>query len=176
MNKKQMLKEQRKYKEQKKEVERLFKDDKDMFSSTWKNALGVILFLALAFCVINVLNGNWNIFTKSNQNKTEIDPTMVIAGTMFNRSDDEYLVFACDMSNEENDFYSVAIDNYNKSKKLFYLDLSSGFNDKFVKDKTVISNDLEKLQFAGPTLLVIKGNEIVSSYTTEKDILDYLSK
>ena len=176
MNKKQMIKEQKKYKEQQKQVETLFKNDSDMYSSTWKISCGVIIFIALAFCLINIFNGNWNIFTKSNRNSTEIDPMMVIAGTMFNKSEDEYLVFAYDLSDEKNDFYGMLINNYYDSKSLYLLDLSSGFNDQFIGDKTVISNNLEELKFAGPTLLKIKGNDIISSYTSEQDIVDYLSK
>ena len=48
-------------------------------------------------------------------------------------------------------------------KHLYYLDLSSGFNAKFIGDKTVISNDLGKLRFGGSTLLIIKGNVITKS-------------
>ena len=175
MNKKQMIKEQKKYKEQQKEVASLFKSDKDIYSNTWKISLGVILFFALSFCLINIINGNWNIFTKSNTN-TEIDTHMVVVGTMFNKNEDEYIVMAYDLSKEENNIYSYLVSNYYNEKELYILDLSSGFNDPFIGEQTVISSDLEKLKFAGPTLLVIKGDSIVSSYTNEKDIVKYFAE
>ena len=56
MNKKQMIKEQKKLKQQRKEVEILFKDDKEVFG-VFKIALGVILFIGLVYVGINILNG-----------------------------------------------------------------------------------------------------------------------
>ena len=48
MNKKQILKEQKRLKQERKEVETLFKDDKDVYK-VFKIAGGVILFIGLAF-------------------------------------------------------------------------------------------------------------------------------
>lgn len=176
MNKKQMLKEQKKLKQQQKEVQTLFKDDKEVFG-VFKIALGVLLFIGLAYVGINILNGNWNILTKENKQTTEIDSTMVIAGTMFNKEEGEYLVLAYNMKDKKEEFYGALANNYSDtSKKLYYLDLSSGFNDKFIGDKTVISNDLEKLKFGGATLLVIKGDKITKSYTNEEQIVKFFSQ
>ena len=176
MNKKQMIKEQKKLKQQRKEVEILFKDDKEVFG-VFKIALGVLLFIGLVYVGINILNGNWNLFTKSNKKATEIDSQMVITGTMFNKEEEEYLVLAFDMQDEKQYFYSVLAGNYtDTTKNLYYLDLSSGFNTNFIADKTVISNDLTKLKFSGPTLLVIKGDKIIKSYTSEEKIIDFFSQ
>lgn len=174
MNKKQMLKEQKKLKEQRKEVETLFKDDKDIYQ-VFKIALGVILFIGLAFVIINFANGTWSL-TKKNKAATEIDQSMLIAGTMFNKEEDEYLVFAYDMKDEAFDFYEVLTSNYTGERNLYYLDLSSGFNTNFLGDKTVISNDLSKLKFAGPSLLIIKGDKVTKSYVTENDIIKFFSQ
>ncbi len=174
MNKKQMIKEQKRLKAQRKEVETLFKDDKDVYK-VFKIALGVILFIGLAYVVINFANGTWSL-TKKNKPETEIDTSMVIAGTMFNKEDDEYLVLAYDKSSEKDALYEVLASKYTGSKKLYFLDLSSGFNNNFIGNKTVISNDLNKLKFSGPTLLVINKDKITKSYATEKEIIDYLSK
>ncbi len=169
-----MIKEQKKLKAQRKEVETLFKDDKEVYK-VFKIALGVVLFIALAYVVINFANGTWSL-TKANKKATEIDPSMLIAGTMFNRQEEEYLVLAYDMKTDKQAFYGALASNYNGSKTLYYLDLSSGFNDSFIGKKTVISNDLSKLKFAGATLLQIKGNKITKSYTTEKEIVKFFSQ
>ena len=174
MNKKQMLKEQKRLKQERKEVETLFKDDKEVYK-VFKIALGVILFIGLAYVVINFANGTWSL-TKKNKPATEIDTSMVIAGTMFNKEDNEYLVLAYDKNNEKHTIYEVLASNYQGSKHLYYLDLSSGFNNNFIGNKTVISNDLNKLKFSGPTLLVIKGNKITKSYLNEKDITKFFSQ
>ena len=175
MNKKQMIKEQKKLKAQRKEAEVLFKDDKEIFN-VFKIALGVILFIGLAFVVINFMNGNWKL-TKDNKAATEIDSKMLIVGTLFNREDDEYLVLAYNMQEPKEAFYGALVSDYStKTPHLYLLDLSSGFNINFIGDKTVVSNDLSKLKFGGPTLLVIKGDKITKSYTTENDIVNYFTK
>ena len=123
---------------------------------------------------VNIAKGNWNIFNKSNIETESIDSKMVMVGTMFNRSDEEYLVLAYDMNDKnENDYYGALTENYYNSKILYRLDLSSGFNSKFIGEKEVISNDLTKLKISGPTLFVIKGNTIVKSYTGENSISKY---
>lgn len=174
MNKKQMIKEQKRLKQERKEVETLFKDDKDVYK-VFKIALGVILFIGLAYVLINFANGTWSL-TKKNKAATEIDASMVIAGTMFGKEDSEYLVLAYDMKDEKQAFYGALASTYSKDKHLYYLDLSSGFNNNFISKKTVISNDLDKLKFSGPTLLTIKGNKIVKSYITEKEITKFFSQ
>ena len=175
LNKKQMIKEQKRLKEQRKEVETLFKDDKEVFK-VFKIAGGVLLFIGLAFVLINILNGNWNILTKTNKKTTEIDQAMLIAGTMFNREENEYMVLVYDMKDEKYGFYSALASNYSGEKHLYYVDLSSGFNQNFIGSKTVISNDLNKLKFSGPTLLVIKKDKITKSYDKENDIVKLLSQ
>lgn len=174
MNKKQILKEQKKLKAQRKEVETLFKDDKEVYN-VFKIALGVILFIVLAFVAINFANGTWSL-TKKNKNTTEVDPKMLMVGTMFEKEENEYLVLVYDTKNDEDAIYDVLAGNYQGDKHLYYVDLSSGFNTNFIGNKTVISNDLSKLKFSGAALLAIKGDKIVKSYTTEKDIVKFFSQ
>ena len=172
MNKKQMLKEQKRLKEERKQVANLFNDDKEVYK-VFKIGLGVIVFIGLAFVLINIFNGNWNILSKENTRKTEIDSRMLMAGTLFNKEENEYLVLAYDMSNQKYYYYATLTSSYNDSPNLYYLDLSSGFNSKIIGDKTVISNNLNSLRFSGATLLLIKGNNIIKSYTNEQDIVNY---
>jgi hypothetical protein len=174
MNKKQMIKEQKKIKKEKKDAERMFNDDKEIYN-VFKIALGVIIFLVVSYIVVNIFKGNLNVFNKKNIPIESIDNTMVIAGTMFNKSESEYYVLAFDMKDEINTYYDALVSNYRGDKTLYKLDLSSGLNSSFISDKTVISNDLTKLKLSGPTLLVIKGNNIVNSYTNEEDITKYLN-
>ena len=170
-----MIKEQKRLKKEQKEVASLFQDDKEVYS-VFKIAIGVILFIALAYVGINIMNGNWKIFTKNNVQVEAIDEKMLLVGTMFNKEDGEYLVLAYDMKNSSQAFYAALADNYTGSKSLYFVDLSSGFNDKFIDKKTNISSDLNKIKFSGPALLLIKKDKIAKSYTTEKEIVDYLSK
>ena len=173
MNKKQIIKEQKRLKKERKEASQLFSDDKEVYN-VFKIAIGVILFLAVSYLVVNILRGNFNFFNKGNLKSEDLDSSMVMVGTMFNKSDSEYLVLAYDMSDELNGYYPALVSTYNGSKTLYKLDLSSGFNSSFVGNESVINSDLTKLKLSGPTLLVIKGDKIVSSYTKEADIEKYL--
>lgn len=174
MNKKQMLKEQKRIKQERRDAAKLFDDNKEV-SSIVKISLGVVGFILVAFAAINILNGNWNIFNKKNDTVTEIDPKMVMVGTMFNKEDGEYLVLAYDMKEDKDNIYAYLAGNYYSSPNLYYLDLSSGFNHAFIGDSTVISDDLTKLKFASPTLLLINKDKIVKSYTTEDEIVNYFN-
>lgn len=175
MNKKQIIKEQKRIKQEQKEVANLFQDDKEVYN-VFKIALGVLLFIGLAYAAINILNGNWNLFTKKNVPTTEIDSKMLMVGTMFGKEEDEYLVLAYDLNDETEAYNAVLVDNYSGTKHLYVLDLGSGFNRDFVGDKANITNDLTKLKFDGTTLLVLKGEKVIKSYRTEKEIYDYLSQ
>ena len=174
MNKKQMLKEQKRIKKENRESQYLFNNENDISKNIIISSVSVIAFILIVFCFVNIAKGNWNLFNKDNIATESIDNKMVIVGTMFNRDEDEYLVLAYDMNNQnENDYYGALTENYYDSKTLYYLDLSSGFNSKFIADNEVISSDLSKLKIAGPTLFVIKGENILKTYNTEKAISEY---
>lgn len=173
MNKKQIMKEQKRLKQERKQVETLFQDDKEVYN-VFKILLGVLLFIGLVYAVINITNGNWNIFTKKNTEVEAIDSRMVIVGNMFNKSSSEYMVLAYDMQNSKYDYFGTLISDYYGTKKLYLVDLSSGFNTSFIGEKNNITSDLNKLTFAGCALLIIKDDKIVTYYTNEKAITDYI--
>ena len=173
MNKKQMLKEQKRLKQERRDAEKLFGDNNGV-NNLIKITIGVVGFILVAFALINIFNGNWNIFNKSNTKTTEIDPKMVMVGTMFNKEDGEYLVLAYDMQ-DNNSVYAYLASNYYGSPNLYYLDLSSGFNSNFIGDKTIVSEDLSKLKFSSATLMLINKDKITKSYTTEDEIVNYFN-
>ena len=174
MNKKQILKEQKRLKMERRQTEKLFNDDKEVYN-IFKILLGVIAFIGLAFALINIANGTWNIFNKSNKTETQIDPNMVMVGTMFNKEDGEYLVLAYDMSDDNSTYYAALAERYSGILKLYYLDLSSGFNRDYLAETSVMSSDSTKIKFSGPTLMLINKDYIAKSYTTEKEIANYLT-
>ena len=177
MNKKQMLKEQKRLKKEQRESTYLFNNEGDISKNIIITTVSVIAFVLVVLCFVNIAKGNGKIFNKSNIEVEAIDNKMVMVGTMFNKSDEEYLVLAYDMNDRnENDYYGALTENYYDSKTLYRLDLSSGFNSKFIGDKEVISSDLTKLKIVGPTLFVIKGNSIVKTYNTEDSITEYFNK
>ena len=163
MNKKQMLKEQKRLKQERRDAEKLFGDNNGV-NNLIKITIGVVGFILVAFALINIFNGNWNIFNKR----------MVMVGTMFNKEDGEYLVLAYDMQ-DNNSVYAYLASNYYGSPNLYYLDLSSGFNSNFIGDKAIISEDLSKLKFSSATLMLINKDKITKVYTTEDEIVNYFN-
>ena len=175
MNKKQIKKEQERLKRERNEVYMDFNDKNDIKKVIYVS-LGVILFIALVFVAINIFNGTWNLFTRANSPISDQGENRVICGTMFGKSDDEYLVIAYDFEEDENSFYPILKDKYNMFAQIYELDLHSGFNKTCVGEKTNITSDLKTLKLAEPTLLKIKGDEVIESYTTKEEIKNYFSK
>lgn len=175
MKKKQILKEQKKLKQDRNQVYMDLSKKEDA-SKILYIALGVIAFLGIAFVLVNIINGTWNIFNKKNDYVSEIDSTLVMCGTMFDKEDEEYYVLAYHIDSTDEQIYSAIMDKYS-DKKIYRLDLSSGFNKSCVSsDKSVISSDLSKLKLTGPTLLRIKDKKIINSYTNKNDIVEYFEK
>ena len=84
MKKKEILKEQKKIKNQNKDTLIDF-SDKDDVKKTVFIALGVILFIAIVFVAINILNGTWNFWKRTNDETATIDNKLLMCGTLFDR-------------------------------------------------------------------------------------------
>lgn len=175
MNKKQMKKEQERLRKERNQVYMDFSDKKDVKKVLYVS-LGVVAFIGIVFVVINIFNGNWNLFTRENTPISDQGENRVICGTLLNRDDDEYLVLAYDFEKEKDTFYPIIKDKYNMFTMVYELDLHSGFNKSCVGEKTNISSNLEKLILSEPTLLKVKNGKIVESYTNKDAIIKYFSK
>ena len=170
-----MMKEQKRLKEARNQKYFDF-SDKDYVKRVFLLIIGVIVFFALAYVFINIVNGNWKLFSRENEPETAFDPNLVMCGTLFTRGDSEYLVLAYDISSEDDAVYSMLISTYNGELPLYYLDLSSGFNKACLAENGSFVNDPEKIKFAGPTLLHIKNSKIVKSYSNKDAIKNYFNK
>lgn len=175
MKKKEMLKEQKRLKEQKKEKMLDF-NDKDDIKKIVYISLGVVIFIGLVFVLINLFNGTWNLFSRKNDDPTSIDGYLLMCGTIFNKTDDEYLVLAYDIKNDDESIYGVLMETYKGDLPIYYLDLKSGFNKTCLGDKNNFVNDSTKIKFASSSLLHIKDGKIIKSYTTKEQIKSYLMK
>lgn len=86
----------------------------------------------------------------------------VNVGTVFNRSESEYYVFAFDPENLQSSYYSALLNSYKSDKvKMYFMDLSIEINKEYVKD---ISNSKatkpSELALKSPTLIKIKSGKI----------------
>lgn len=172
MKKKDILKEQKRLKSARNEKFIDFNDSDDIKKVIYIT-IGVLLFIGLVFVFINIFNGTWNLFSRKNDEVVEIDSSLLMCGTLFNRADDEYLVLAYNINNEDDSLYSQFVDEYNKRPPLYYLDLESGFNKSCIGEKNNLVNDSTKIKFASQTLLHIKDGKIIKTYTTKEKIKEY---
>ena len=172
MKKKEMLKEQKRLKAAKNEKFIDLSEKSDLLKLVYIT-IGVLLFIGLVFVAINIFNGTWNIFSRENEEVVEFDESLVMCGTMFSRDDEEYLVLAYNINNEDDGLYAMFVEEYNERLPLYYLDLESGFNKTCLGEKNNLVNDSTKIKFASQTLLHIKDGKISKSYTTKEKIKEY---
>ena len=175
MKKKEMLKEQKRIKEQSKEVGFDFSEKSDI-KKVFYITVGVLLFIGLIFVLINIFNGTWKVFERKNNQEVGIDANLLMCGTLFNRDDKEYLVLSFNINNEDDALYSALVEKYQGDLPLYYLDLESGFNKNCIGERNNLVNDSSKIKFASQTLLHIKNGKIVKSYTTKDQIKAYFNK
>lgn len=173
MKKKEMLKEQKKLKAFRNEKFIDLNDKSDLKKIAFIT-IGVLLFIAVVFVLINFFKGTWNLFSRENED-ISFNPNLVICGTLFNRDIDEYLVLAYNVNEKEDTVYSAMFDGYKGSLPFYYLDLKSGFNKSCVSEISNLVSDSTKIKFSTQTLLHIKDGKIIKSYTSKEQIKDYLT-
>lgn len=174
MKKKEMLKEQKKLKEDRNRVYLDFNDSKEVKNVIFIT-IGVILFIGLAWLIAAFKNGDLDLLTKENDPIPEINNDLLICGTLYKPTDKEYYVLAYKPNNEDETYYQSIASKYDDSKmKLYTLDLESVLNQNCISNKTVIDSDLTKLKLSSETLLKIKNNKIVKAFTTKKSITEEL--
>lgn len=169
MKKKEIMKQQIKEKEQRRELEREITTN-EFLGSLWKIVLGVGIFILLIITVLNIKNGTWNIFSRENKVTEELHTNVVMCGTMFDKEYDEYYVIAYDFSNEDQ---VEKLSSLDPSTRHFFLDLNSAFNSSCKGEKNNITKDVEKLVIAEPTLIHIRSKEINKTVTGLDEIVDY---
>lgn len=174
MKKKEILKEQKRLKEER-NVKLLDFNDKNDVKVTIYISIGVILFIGFIFLVINIAKGTWTSYNRQNPIPS-LDPKLLMCGTLYNQTDKEYLVLAYNIKNKDDVIYSALFESYKGELPLYYLDLESGFNKSCVGNKNNFVNDSTKIMFSTKTLLHIKDGKIIKSYTNKEEIKNYLTK
>lgn len=99
-------------------------------------------------------------------NNSLIQYSEILVGEVLNQQQDDYLVLFYDKSSDDADKYSEMISNYkenNSKKSIYVVDLSEGFNKKYIDSNTNILdiNDISDLRVDGVVLLHVKGGKIV---------------
>ena len=138
----------------------------------------IVLLVAAIFYLITIFVANKN--TTTSNKKTEeaiIQYEEIIIGNMYNQRETEYYVLLKDENDPYISYYETYLTNY-KSKddalKVYYVDLSSAFNKKYLSD----SNNIEKDNFKinSTVLIKIKDKNILESYQNSEEITEALTQ
>ncbi len=141
--------------------------------------IGVVGFVFLMFTFTKIKTGEWNLFTKPNQvtYSAEIQDVKILCGSILNREDEEYYVLAFEMKEDSASLYESVIEHYNNASNkipLYKLDLSNSRNGLCLSDTPNITNDITNLKLSIPTLIKVRGGNIIESYTSYDSIKNTL--
>lgn len=101
----------------------------------------------------------------------------ILAGESFNQNNDEYYVIYFDSTDEELEISSL-VSSYQlagEGIKLYNVDLSSGFNTKYITDKDVVTTDPASLRVKNGTLIKFTNHEVSEVITDIHEIENKLS-
>lgn len=92
-------------------------------------------------------------------------------GNIFNRPYDEYYVLAYDPDSLQAPLYASYLTTFDKKdSKIYFLDLSSDINKKYVGDGNASATNANEISLKEPTLIKIKNGQIENYFETIEDI------
>ncbi len=95
----------------------------------------------------------------------------VDVGNIFNRPYDEYYVLAYDPDSLQAPLYASYLTTFDKKdSKMYFLDLSSDINKKYVGDGNASASNASEISLKEPTLIKIKNGKIEKYFETVEDI------
>lgn len=142
--------------------------------------LGVVAFLALVWASYSLINGD--LFKKKEEEKeVEIQNDVILAGTTFNRSEQEYYVLFYDFDGANkydcSTIYTIYKNNKSTGIKMFTVDLGDKLNSKVVvTDRTLVNtNDAASLKVMDATLVKVSSGKVVETYAGINELNNYKS-
>lgn len=144
----------------------------------YRNLIILVVVISAIFLVFYLLTSmftkknNDNIF-KNDLNNTEIQYKEIIIGDMFNKEGTYYALLL-----EKDEPYKVAFDSYinqvRENHTLYTVDLTSGFNKKYISDE--YNYDEDNFKTKGTLLLKLKDGKIVNHYSDKDEILNKIKE
>lgn len=111
--------------------------------------------------------------------ETNIQYTKIIAGSILNRSEEDYYVLVEAKDDENISTYESLIDTYTKkadSKRVYIVDLSDPFNSNYIGEENKINfENINETKFSETVLLHVVNNKITSTKFGE-NIKTYLTE
>ena len=150
-------------------------DDELKIESFLKIVVALLLILAI-FAGITIFATR----DKKEKVETNIQYTKIIAGSILNRSEEDYYVLVEAKDDSNISTYESLIDTYTKkadSKRVYIVDLSDPFNSNYIGEENKINfEDINDTKFSETVLLHVINNKIsstkfgenIKTYLTEK--------
>lgn len=150
-----------------------------------KNGIKCVVIVLVIFAIMYLLTllilkkASTDYITKDNE-KTSIQYSEILAGTSFDKKDNEYLVLFYDMNEDEKEKYTYAnlVSNYEAKDEhlpIYYVDLSSALNKSVVSEESnKNAKSAEELKINGATLIKFNTEGIVEYIEGKDSISDYL--
>ena len=159
-----------------KKIEKQMTSENDEMMRMIKVLGGVVLALVAFYFIFAIYNGEISLFgNKDEKIPVEIQNIEIMAGSTFNRTEEEYYVLMYDF---DGDYAEKGIAIYNLytqkegSIKMYVVDLGRSFNSGYVvSDKTQVNtNDVSTLKVMNPTLIKVKAGKAVSVFAGAEEI------
>lgn len=114
---------------------------------------------------------------EENKEATEIQYDSIVIGSMLNINGTFYVLIE-DQDDIRLNEYTTLIQTISASEdapKIYTADLSSGFNENYLSDKTNYDSDMSKFRVKGTTLVRVSDHEITDVYDNHDSIVDELN-
>lgn len=99
----------------------------------------------------------------------------VIVGTMLNRSESEYYVYAFSNEDTKSIYYNTLVSQYSKEEKalqVYYLDIDNALNKDYVdsSNPSKTFTTINELKLGSVTLIKVKNGKVTKYITNEEEI------
>lgn len=150
-------------------------------SSIIKTVVIVLLVFGVMYLfTILILKKSSLDYIKKDTEKTSVQYSEILAGTSFDKKDNEYLVLYYDRSSDDNSVYENLYSDY-KAKDghlpIYYVDLSKALNKNVVSEESnKEATSASELKIKNATLIRFVDNKIEEYFEGEEEIKNYFNK
>lgn len=158
----------------------------DSISSSYQSEFGrvikclviVILILIAMYFVTKLILKNSTDTSYTKEEKTSIQYSEILLGTVFDKKDDEYLVLFYYANDNDNTYTTLMSDYEAKDERLpiYYVDLNNKMNKNCIStDSNKKATNANELKINDATLIKFSNNKISDYLIGEEEISNYLN-
>jgi len=163
-----------KRREESKRIEEVVSNDTNLVDKLFI-AGGVLLFILAFYGLTLYITGKNSDEVKEEKKEVEISREEIIVGRSLSMSKDDYYVLYYDDTNSTT--YDEIIKKYTKSISLYKVNMSNGFNKKYVTDgeSNKSPSKVSEFKINGPTLIKVSKNKVIEYVEGEEAIRTILN-